>query len=93
MEELTIISISKKEFKITIQEIVSETIKEALKNLSQDKLLTQEEAADYLSINKVTLIRWAKLGYVTPIEKPGRTYYLLSDLHKTKKERGKTPNS
>lgn len=41
---------------------------------------TPEETANMLQVNKSTLWRWAKQGYLVPIKWGGKTRYKLSDI-------------
>ena len=47
-----------------------------------DKLLTVEEAAQMLSVSKMTLHRWDKNGILKKVEIGGKRRYRLSDIEK-----------
>lgn len=46
----------------------------------EDKMLTADEAASILSVTSVTLWRWAKNGYLTPVKAGRKVYYWMSDI-------------
>ena len=45
-----------------------------------ESYLTRLETADFLKVDQATLWRWAKRGYLMPIEMGGRRLYRKSDL-------------
>jgi transcriptional regulator with PAS, ATPase and Fis domain len=45
-----------------------------------EELKTRDEACDILKIDQSSLWRWAKRGYLIPVEVGGRRMYKLSDL-------------
>ena len=47
-----------------------------------DQLLTVEEAAQMLSVSKMTLHRWDKNGILKKVEIGGKRRYRLSDIEK-----------
>ena len=47
-----------------------------------DKLLTVQEAAQMLSVSKMTLHRWDKNGILKKVEIGGKRRYRLSDIEK-----------
>ena len=47
-----------------------------------DKLLTVQEAAQMLSVSKMTLHRWYKNGILKKVEVGGKRRYRLSDIEK-----------
>lgn len=47
-----------------------------------DKLLTVEDAAQMLSVSKMTLHRWDKNGILKKVEIGGKRRYRLSDIEK-----------
>ena len=47
-----------------------------------DKLLTFQEAAQMLSVSKMTLHRWDKNGILKKVEIGGKRRYRLSDIEK-----------
>ena len=44
------------------------------------RYLTRAESCEMLKLDQSTLFRWAKRGYLVPIEVGGRRVYKLSDL-------------
>lgn len=47
-----------------------------------ESYLTRLEACDFLKIDSATAWRWAKRGYLVPIEVGGRRMYRKSDLQR-----------
>lgn len=47
---------------------------------NSDELLTREETADFLKVNKSTLWSWHKQGKLTPSGIGKRVYYKRSDI-------------
>lgn len=45
-----------------------------------DKLITTEQAAELLGVNRSTLWKWAKRDYLKPIEVGGKRRYRLSAI-------------
>ena len=45
-----------------------------------ESYLTRLETADFLKVDQATLWRWAKRGYLSPIEVGGKRMYRMSDL-------------
>jgi len=45
-----------------------------------ESYLTRLETCDYLKVDQSTLFRWAKRGYLMPLEVGGRRMYRMSDL-------------
>ena len=72
--------ISKEELLQAIKETVKEGTREEFNKLSNDVLLTQEEASKFLKVSKTTLIDWAKKGKIISTRVGGRVYYKKSDL-------------
>lgn len=72
--------ISKEELLQAIKETVKEGTREEFNKLSNDVLLTQEEASQFLKVSKTTLIHWAKKGKILSTRVGGRVYYKKSDL-------------
>lgn len=48
----------------------------------EEKYLTPAEASKVLHVNASTLWRWAKTGYLTPVEVGGKRLYKQSDIDK-----------
>lgn len=65
------------------------------KNLSDSKLLTRKEAAEFLDITYATLNTWTKQGRVTAYRIKSRIYYkeeeLLASLEKINHNKYKNP--
>lgn len=72
-----------------IKEVVLATIEEQTPQLQQKKdvQLTADQAAEQLHTTKVTLWRWAKLGYLSPIKVGRKVYYWQSDIDKITQKR------
>lgn len=68
-----------KQILLGAQCIVREQIKAAAR---ADKLLTVEEAAQMLSVSKMTLYRWDQNGILKKVEIGGKRRYRLSDIEK-----------
>ena len=47
-----------------------------------ESYLTRLETADFLKVDQATLWRWAKRGYLMPVEMGGRRLYRKSDLQR-----------
>lgn len=57
------------------------------KSSKEDRLLSADEAAKKLGVTAVTLWRWAKVGYLTPVKTGRKLHYWQSDVELlTKKE-------
>lgn len=72
--------ISKEELLHEIKETVKQGTREEFERLSNDKLLTQEEASEFLKVSKTTLIDWSKKGKIIATKIVGRVFYKQSDL-------------
>jgi len=62
---------------------ITATRRELEQSVTSDKMeayLTAEEVAEMIGVTKVTLWRYAKKGYLTPIEVGGKRKYLKSDI-------------
>ncbi len=46
----------------------------------EDVKLTADEAAMQLGVTKVSLWRWAKMGYLTPVKAGRKVFYWQSDI-------------
>jgi len=76
---LTIKSTDLKEFADCLVKRTAGTIKESFIKQDED-YLTVHEASKLLHVDKSTLWRWAKNGYLSPIEIGGRRLYRKSDV-------------
>ncbi len=47
-----------------------------------ESYLTRRETCDFLKVDQATLWRWAKRGYLMPVEMGGRRLYRKSDLQR-----------
>lgn len=47
-----------------------------------ESYLTRLETADFLKVNQASLWRWAKRGYLLPVEVGGKRMYRKSDLQR-----------
>ena len=47
-----------------------------------ESYLTRLETCDFLKVDQATLWRWAKRGYLMPVEMGGRRLYRKSDLQR-----------
>jgi len=45
-----------------------------------ESYLTRLETCDFLKVDQSTLFRWAKRGYLIPLEVGGKRMYRMSDL-------------
>lgn len=46
----------------------------------QESYLTRLETAGFMKVDQATLWRWAKRGYLSPIEVGGKRMYRMSDV-------------
>ena len=46
----------------------------------QESYLTRLETAGFMKVDQATLWRWAKRGYLSPIEVGGKRMYKMSDV-------------
>ncbi len=53
----------------------------------EDVKLTADEAAMQLSVTKVSLWRWSKMGYLTPVKAGRKVFYWQSDIDKLLKKK------
>lgn len=72
-----LLSIIRNTVKEQVQEIVKE--KEEYKK-AEGVLLTTEEAAEFLKVEKDTIYSWRKQGLIQARKISSRTYYLKQDL-------------
>lgn len=45
-----------------------------------EEYITRLETTDFLKVDQSTLFRWAKRGYLMPVEVGGKRMYRMSDL-------------
>lgn len=63
-----------------IQESKNE-LERQIKAANEETYPTIEEVSKILNVNKTTLWRWAKKGYLVPVEVGGNRRYRMSDIH------------
>lgn len=92
MEAILNLINSEANFNITIQKsdlmdfanyLITSTKNELEANLVAAKAetyLTRLETSDFLKVDQSTLFKWAKRGYLMPIEVGGKRVYRMSDL-------------
>lgn len=61
-------------------EAVKNMVRAELKNGEPEKILTREEAADFLKVNLSTLSTWTSQGRLTCYGMGGRRYYKKSEI-------------
>lgn len=86
-----IIQVSRDDLRQELQSIFSVMQAEADRlatEKAKEYLLTPEEAAELLKVSSVTLWRWDKSGYLTPVYVGGKKRYRNSDIHKIMNEKG-----
>lgn len=83
--------ISEEELTEKMQKIVADVFvkaKEAIEQQNADMLLTTQKVSEMLDVDKSTLWRWAKAGYLIPIKIGTKTRYRRSDVQKLLSGRG-----
>jgi len=70
-----------------LQKFATDLISQTKNDLEADLIaaksetyLTRLEACEHLQVDQSTLFRWAKRGYLLPIEVGGKRMYRMSDL-------------
>ena len=53
----------------------------------EDVRLTADAAAMQLGVTKISLWRWAKMGYLTPVKAGRKVFYWQSDIDKLLKKK------
>ncbi len=77
------ITVSALELKEFLLSLISERDEEKRKHIPvPETYLTQEEVATKLRVDKSTLWRWDKSGYLTKVRVGGKVRYRLSDVTK-----------
>lgn len=76
------LSVGATELKEFARDIISEFIAEYQPPKEEDALFTPEQAAAKIQTTKVTLWRWAKQGYLSPVRVGGKVFYKESDIKK-----------
>lgn len=54
----------------------------------EDRMLSADEAASILNVTSVTLWRWAKTGYLTPVKAGRKVFYWQSEINRLLKKEG-----
>ncbi|MGB4013643.1 MAG: helix-turn-helix domain-containing protein [Bacteroidales bacterium] len=86
-----VLMISEEELTEKMQKIVADVFvkaKEAIEQQNADMLLTTQKVSEMLDVDKSTLWRWAKAGYLIPIKIGTKTRYRRSDVQKLLSGRG-----
>lgn len=67
-----------------IEKTARQTKAEFLEHLNQkeEQLITVSEASKILNVDRSSLWRWAKSGYLAPVEIGGKRKYKMSDILK-----------
>lgn len=83
MKTVTSIELSPEE----LRELISAAIEEKLRTIptpqpSEERLLTREQAAEFLQVDLSTLHRWAQKGILSPRRIGGKVRYYYSDIQK-----------
>ncbi len=77
---ITVSALDLKEFALSL---ISEHEEEKKSNIpAHETYLTQDEVAAKLQVDKSTLWRWNKSGYLTKVRVGGKVRYRLSDVTK-----------
>lgn len=76
------LSVGATELKEFARDIISEFMAEYQPQKEEDTLLTLEQTAAKIQTTKVTLWRWAKQGYLSPVRVGGKVFYKESDIKK-----------
>jgi hypothetical protein len=76
------LSVGATELKEFARDIISEFMEGYQTPKDEDTLFTPEQAAAKIQTTKVTLWRWAKQGYLSPIRVGGKVFYKESDIKK-----------
>ena len=76
------LSVGATDLKEFARDIISEFMAEYQPQKEEDTLLTLEQTAAKIQTTKVTLWRWAKQGYLSPVRVGGKVFYKESDIKK-----------
>lgn len=79
------LTITLEDLRIYSNELIQSTKKELEAEViaqQNESYLTRLETADFLKVDQATLWRWAKRGYLMPVEMGGRRLYRKSDLQR-----------
>lgn len=76
------LSVGAAELREFARDILCEFIAEHQPQKEDDVLFTPEQAASRIQTTKVTLWRWAKQGYLSPVRIGGKVFYKESDIKK-----------
>lgn len=72
---------------INLIDVAVERAKNEFETKERETYLTVEKAGEMLGVSRVTLWRWAKDNYLSPIEVGGKRRYRLSDVNRILKGR------
>jgi len=89
--EKTVLMISEEELTEKMQKIVADVFVKAKREVeaqNADMLLSTHKVSEILDVDKSTLWRWAKAGYLVPIKIGTKTRYRKSDIEKLLSGRG-----
>lgn len=79
----TLVMMTGEDLKTLARTLILETKSELESTIAEsnaDKLITTEQAAELLGVNRSTLWKWAKRDYLKPIEVGGKRRYRLSAI-------------
>ena len=79
------LTITLEDLRIYSNELIQSTKKELEAEViaqQNESYLTRLETADFLKVDQATLWRWAKRGYLMPVEVGGKRMYRKSDLYR-----------
>jgi len=73
-----------------LEELIKQSLKSQLEGIKKDfsesnqgdKILSKEETAKFLKVNKSTIYRWTKGGRLKAYGVGNRVYYYMSDIMK-----------
>lgn len=76
--------LSKSELEEVLQRIIDETIEKHFSKEKEDRLLSINQVCAMLNVEKTTLWRWHKEGYLKKIYIGGKPRYKESDVNRIK---------
>ena len=88
---VNIVQLNREDLRAELQSIFTTMQAEADRQAverTKEYLLTPEETAELLKVSSVTLWRWDKSGYLTPVYVGGKKRYRNSDISKIMNEKG-----
>lgn len=86
-----LISLTVEKLESIIEDKISSVIeklnlKQKVKKIDTEKLLSRNETASFFGISLVTLNKWSKLGILNSYKLGGKVMYKLSELEQIKKK-------